>query len=356
LQRQASRLSLRIEHPDRERKNLMSVHRSLGNRLGLPAVLVVALAGTARAGDLDKYLPADSEVVVNVNVRQLLDAPLVKMHALDLAREALKGVDMAEDILNDLGFDPFKDLDRIIAASPGGTDRDRGLLIAHGKFDRAKFKAKAEDVIKTYGDVMKIRKVPDGTGGHYLVYEVNHPEAPMPFFVALPEDNTFLAAPGKDYVVDALKKIGKTEKPALKDKELQALLEKVDARQTVSVAAVGTALKGLLADQAPAEAIAVLDKLTAIGGGLTLGEDIKLEVVASTKDAADARDFRDGAERNLNLALLALAALSQGEKNPGIELALDVVKSLKVKAKDRIIVLKGRVSADDIEEALKQDK
>ncbi len=334
----------------------MLLQHSLAARLGLAALLAVGLAAPARGAELEKYLPDDTEVVVNVNVRQLLDSPLVKKHALELAREALKSVDMAEDVLRDLGFDPFKDLDRVVAASPGGTDKDRGLLIARGKFDRAKFKAKAEEASRTYGDLLKIRKVPDGAGGHHIVYEVNHPEAQLPFYVTLAADNTLLASPGKDYVVDALKKVGKNEKPPLKDKELQALLEKVDERQTVSVAAVSAALKAGALGDALEDVSAVLEKVTAIGGGMTLGEDVKVEVVASTKNAADAKEFRDSADRGLKVALAVLAGLGQGEANPGIELALEVVKNLKVTARDRTIVIKGRVSAETIEDALKKDK
>jgi hypothetical protein len=324
--------------------------------LGLLAVLAASAATPARAGEVDKYLPADSEVVVNVNVRQLLDSPLVKKHALDLAREALKGVDMAEEVLKDLGFDPFKDLDRVVAASPGGADRDRGLLIARGKFDRAKFKAKAEEAARTNGDVLKIRKVPDGSGGHHLVYQVDLPDHPLPYFVALADDNTLLASPGKDYVVDALKKVGSKEPAALKDKDLQALLEKVDERQSVSLAAVSAALKGGLAE-AGEDVAGVLDKISAVGGGLTLGEDVKVEVVVTAVNAADAKEFRDSADQALKLALAGLAVLGQGkESNPGIDLALEVVKSLKVTARGRTIVIKGRVSPDAIEDTLKKDK
>ncbi len=326
-------------------------------RLGLLALLAACLAAPARAGDMDKYLPADSEVVVNVNVRQLLDSPLVKKHALDLAREALKSVDMAEEVLKDLGFDPFKDLDRVLAASPGGADKDRGLLIVHGKFDRDKFKAKAEEAARTNGDILKIRKVPAGTGGHHLVYQIDLPDHPLPYFVALADDNTLLASPGKDYVVDALKKAGPKETAALKDKDLQALLEKVDGRQSVSLAAVSAALKkGALAD-VPEDLAAVLDKISAVGGGLTLGEDIKVEVVITAANAADAKQFRDSADQGLKLALAALAVLDQGkESNPGIDLALEVVKSLKVSARGRVIAITGRVSADAIDDTLKKDK
>jgi hypothetical protein len=330
----------------------MPLHHISG--AGLLAAL--ALTTPARAGELDRYLPVDSEVVVNVNVRQLLDSSLVKKHALELAREALRGVEMADEILKDLGFDPFKDLDRVLYASPTAAEKDRGLLIARGKFDRAKFKAKAEEAARTNSDVLKVRKVPDGSGGHHLIYEVQLPDSALPFFVALADGNTLLASPGKDYVVDALKRVGVTEKPALKDRELQALLEKVDEKQTVSLAAVSAALqKGVLAD-APEEAAEVLGKITAVGGGVTLAEDVKVEVVVTTKNAADAREFRDSADKGLKLALALLAGLSQGEANPGIELALEVVKGLKVSAKDRAIVIKGRVAADVIDEALKKDK
>ena len=73
------------------------------------------LAGPARAAEVDPYLPDDTEVLVTVNVRQVLDSPLVKKSTLEKLREALKDIDMAEDVLKDLGFDPFKDLDRVTA-------------------------------------------------------------------------------------------------------------------------------------------------------------------------------------------------------------------------------------------------
>src|SRR5579884_3882551 len=100
------------------------------------AILLTILLGAVpgRASELDAYLPEDSESVLNVNVRQILDSPLIKKHVLEHAQEALRGEDQVQDILKDLGFDPFKDLDRVIIAAPGGTDKDRGLIIAHGRF------------------------------------------------------------------------------------------------------------------------------------------------------------------------------------------------------------------------------
>jgi hypothetical protein len=334
----------------------MAPHPWFPTRLVPVFAALAAWSAPARAAEVDRYLPADTAIVVNVNTRQLIDSPLVKKHALGLLRDALKGTDMAEDILKDLGFDPFKDLDRVIAAGPGGPDKDRGLLIAHGRFDPAKFKAKAEESAKTYGDVLKIHKLPAGAGGH-LVYEVNTPELPMPVFVALAGPTTLLASPGKDYVVDALKK-GPEARAALKDKDLQALLEKVDGGQSVSLAAAGDALKKTVQAEGGAEDVgATLDKITALGGGVTLGEDIKVEVVVTAKNAAEAREFRDTADQGIRFALAGLAVLGKGdEPRPGLDLLLEVIKSLKVSVKDRSIVIKGKVSAEAIEDTLKKDK
>ena len=52
----------------------MSLHHQLPSlRLGLLIALALAgLAPPARASDMDKYLPADSILVIKVNVREIL--------------------------------------------------------------------------------------------------------------------------------------------------------------------------------------------------------------------------------------------------------------------------------------------
>ncbi len=334
----------------------MSLHPVRIPTLVLATFLAVA---PLRAAELDKYLPADSEVVVNVNVRQLLDSPLFKGHGIRHAREALKDADEVKAILEELGFDPFKHLDRVLVAGPGGNDKDRGLLIAHGHFDVAKFKAKAEESARDHDEALKIHKVPDGAGGKRWVYEVILPEQgdlPGSLFVALADETTLLASPGKDYVVDALKKAGPGGRAALKDKEFEELLQRVDDRQSLSLAAVGAAVKKGV-QEGPPGLLAGLEKFTAVAGGLTLGEDIKVEVVLSTRDTADARELRDTMDRGLKLALAGLAVLGQdSEANAGIDLVLELVKGLRVLSKGKTVTIKGRLSSDAIEDALKNEK
>lgn len=331
----------------------MTPHRLF--RMRHAAILLTVLLGTApgRAAELDPYLPEDSESVLNLNVRQVLDSPLIKKHVLELAQEALRGEDQVQDILKDLGFDPFKDLDRVIIAAPGGTDKDRGLIIVRGRFDGAKFKTKAEKIADNNAEHLKIHKV---LGGKHLVYEVNVQELDMPFFVALAERDVLLASFGKDYVIDALKKSAKKDKPVLKNKEFQALLEKIDDRQSVSMAGIKTdAVKDAIGNL-PGDVKDMVDKIEAVGGGLTLTDEVKLEIVVTAKNAKEAKELRDSADAGLTLIQTFMTAFKQKESNPGLELILEFVKSLRISNKGPAVVVKGRISSDTIDEALKKSK
>jgi hypothetical protein len=323
-------------------------------RLGALALVVAAWAGgPAPAADLDPYLPADTEMVVTINVRQIVDSELFKKNLLAEAREALKGLPEVNDVLKDLGFDPFKDLDRVIVARPGGPDKDRGLVIARGRFDAAKFKAKAEDAARDHGEVLKAAKVPDGSGGHFVVYEVTPPNDEGTWFAALAGKDALLVAPRKDYVVGALKQAKAGKKPALKNKDAQALLARMDPKQSVSVGVVGKALAGS-AGAAPRVVRDLLKGVEAVGGGVTFGEDVKMEVVVAAASEKEAKALRDGAERGLNAALVALALLAGENKQLGP--ALDVVKTVKVTSKGKVVTFKARVTADVVKELLNKEE
>ncbi len=325
------------------------------------AVLIAAVllsASLGRAAEVDPYLPPDTESVLNLNVRQILDSDLIKKNKLvEMAQEALRGNDQVQDILNDLGFDPFKDLDRIVMASPGGTEKDRGLVIVHGRFDVAKFKAKAEEVAKDDAEHLKIHKI---LGGKQLLYEVNVPDVDEPIFVALVGRDTLLYSPGKDYVVDALKKtIGKDQakKPILKNKKFQTLLEKIDARQSLSLAVVDyPAFIQKAIDKAPGDIKDMINKIQALGGGLTISDEFKLELVVTTKNAKDAKDLGDSTKASLNLILGLAAAFTGNDAPPVAEFIVEIVKSLRVTNKGEAVIIKGRVSSDLIEDTLNKKK
>lgn len=304
-------------------------------------------AGSVYSAEIDRYLPEDTEVISALNIRQLLDSPLIRKHGVKLLRDFIDNNQEVKTVLQDLGFDPLKDLDRITTAGPGGKDADKGLLIIHGRFDLAKFHAKANDVVRDNGDVLRIHKLADGTGGQFIVYEVVPAELPNPLFVVLASEKTILVSPGKDYVIDAVKR---KDKPVLKSKDFQALLEKMDARQSFSIAALGSALAKA---ELPDHAKGVLQNLDAIGGGITLSEDINLELVGSARTVQSAKEINQTLNDALNqgLALLSLIATQQKDLAP----VVDIVKTIKCTARDKTVIIKATIPAEVIESWTKKD-
>jgi hypothetical protein len=323
---------------------MFSYHARSIRVLGL-VVAVLLAAVPAQAGEVDKYLPDDTEFVLTINVKQILDSGLVKKYGLENAKMALQGIDQVNDILKDLGFDPFKDLDTVLIAGPGGNEQDKLLITVHGRFNLDKFKAKGDDAAKANSDNLKIHKI-----GGKVVYEVTVAELPLPVFVSLVDRTTVLISPGKDYVVDALKKVD-AEKATVKNKEFATLLERMDGKQSLSMAAIGSALtKG----DVPGPIKEVVELLDAVGGGITIGDDVKLEMVASAKTAKDAKAINDKINDGLTQGLAILALLAG--QNKDLAPVLDIAKTIKSTARNKTVTVKGEISAELIEKAANKKK
>jgi hypothetical protein len=311
--------------------------------LALVAVLAPAPLRAADPVDVDIFLPPDTEIFVRVNLRQVIDSKLAKS-GVEQLRELVKQFDDLNEAFKDLGFDPFQDLDTITFAAPNTNEPDRMLVILHGKYKLDKFKAKGADIAKNIGEFLKLHKVADGTGGQVTVYEVTAPGQDQALFVALPNETTLIVSPGKDYVADAIKR-GKAKGPAaLKNKEFQALLAKMDPKQTLALAGLGDALAKNVGDAAIKE---VLAKVDAVGGGVTLGDDIKLELVIGTKTLQDAKELKATVNDYVTkgLALIGLLALQQKELAP----VVDVLKSVRCNANGKVVTIKAEISAEVIE-------
>src|ERR1700722_3490478 len=136
------------------------------HRLVLGSVLAVGLSTvTARAAEPDRLLPASTDSVVQVNVRQILDADITKKYALEQIKQLLDGND-AKKILTELGLNPLKDIDQVVMGSSGANKDDMKLLvIVHGKFNVDKLTRAAE--AQTKRDPDKLSKVVEGNTTMY---------------------------------------------------------------------------------------------------------------------------------------------------------------------------------------------
>jgi len=324
-------------------------------RLAAVLALVLSVSHSARAAELDPLLPADTETLVRVNFRQLFDAEVFKSKLLGPARQMLKESPEVADVLNDLGFDLFKDLDKVIVASPTGTETDRGLVIVRGTFDLAKFKKKADDTLESNPDVLKVHKVPLGGGDTHILYEVVVPNQDLSLYVALVDSKTLVVSPGKDYVVDGLKKVKLKQKAVLKNKDFQALLEKLDPKLTVSMAVLGKAFAGGDNEGALPEAVTkTLANVEAIGGGLLVSNEFKAELVVVGKDERSARVLRETTDKAVKVALVGLTLL--GENRKELSLLLEVLKTVKVSGKGKTVGFTARLTADVLDDFFKKDE
>jgi hypothetical protein len=295
----------------------------------LIAAAALVLTGPARAADADKYLPDDTEAVVTVNVPQLLAAPLLQAN-IDKFKQALKASEEAQKTLQALGFDPLKDVERATLAV-GSRDAEKFLLIIRGRFDPAKFQAKAEEVVKQRGDTLKVHPVGGGT-----VYETNVP-GQTNMFVAVLDGTTLVASPGKEPVADALDKKAGKKQPAPK-KALLDLIARADSRQTISVAVVGGS-KGL-------------EKVESVTGGLAVADDIRLDLTVATKDADSAKEVSGQITTGLTSAQAFVALLANGQR----ELAplVGLLGTIKTTADGSRVSVKGQVTREDIEKVIKK--
>jgi len=317
--------------------------------LGLASLL---LAAPARAADVDKLLPNDTETVASINVKQILNSALVKKFGIDKIKDAIKNQEMVQKILDELGFDIFKDLESILIAGPGGSETDKGLIIVRGNFNIKKMKTKAEGLAKDMKDVIKAVSVPDGLGGKYEFWEVTPPDNPQSLFVSLLSNDTILAAPGKDYLIDALDKQAGRKKAALKNKDMAGLISRMDTKQSLYVGLLGASLeKSPLANEEKAKEI--IEKLADASIGLTIEKDIVLEIGITAKGTKEAKDLEDSIKDGLN-QLLGIAALLGGN-NKQIAPLVDILKTVKPSLKDKTITVKATVDSETLEKIVPKE-
>ena len=311
-------------------------------------------SGALSAADIDPLVPPDTQRYLSINVKSALSAPLFEKQLLGPVKDLLGETPEVKEILDELGFDPLKDLHRVIFAMPGGTDTDRGLTIAHGTFDVAKFEKRAKDAAENNDDVFKVHKVKLGAEATATVWEVIVPGQDTSIFVALVSNKIMVASPGKDYVIDALKQHRAKKKATLKNKDFQALVENLDVKQTISIAVLGKSLATAAGDLLPAGFADSLGKIEAIGGGLTITNEVKLDILVTSKDATSAESIRTMLDKGVKLGMVGLALLTDDRKD--LEVLLEVVKTIKISGKGKVVSVSAKLTADMLKDFFEKSK
>jgi len=298
----------------------------------------------AQAAEIDPCVPDGADLVLHVNVRQFLDAPVVGKHVLPDLKAAWERDGFKPRLIAErLKFDPFKDVASITVAGPARQATDKMLVIVHGRFDI--------DTLQTAADIYGNRGADDFKAhkqGEQRYYEFKEPRTGRTVFAAFLDKETFVLSPSRDAVLAAALRQRAKKAPRLA-KELESLLGKVDGKQTVWLA-------GIVSDDLKKDLLSnpqvrkTAEALQSIQGGISVAEGIRAEILIQTSDARAAAEIRkllDGIK-----SLVSLAVTDTDSDRLGT-LPADLVNAVKVATDKDAVTLKVAASAEQIEKSLK---
>jgi hypothetical protein len=312
------------------------------------ALLTLAIStSSVYAGDSDKYLPADSEFIVRLSVRQILDAPALKddkdalPRAKKIVEQLLADYEPALKHLDAAGVDLYRDITTLTLALAGDADPENAFLILDGKFDPAKFQAAA----KKPAAGLKVIKLAGRD-----VFELKLPGLDQPVFACLLDEKTLVAGGKKDSIAAAVAKTKDKTEPA---KKVQTLLALLDAKQHLSFAGtrpVTVKLLGMLqlpfGDQLPM----LLQDAEAIHGGLTIGKEVDLTVRFPTRDEKTARQFFQ--QMTIVVAVARGVIAKEAKKDKGLLPLVELMKTLRTGVEGTAVVWRAQLSLAAAEKLL----
>lgn len=318
----------------------------------------LAAAPAARAADVDPLLPKETEQVVFVNVKQMMESDLFKTFAKKQVEEMLKQGE-AKAVLEMLGLDPMKDIGTITAGAWGDNPENMSLVaVVRGSFDADKILKTAEQVAPQSGG--KLSMVEEGDFKLMKMIGDND----KPFFASVADGKTMVVGTDKKTVATSLKANKDRAKPAL-SKELTALMAKQDEKASMFLCGVlGDKLAALpIPDdlgQLPIKGADLKKQLAAVTDlSITIRatKDATLDLTLGVKDAESAAGLGKTAEQLVNLAkILPLLLAQQEQLKPLLPIINEGVNSLKAKATKSDVTLSLKITGDAIGKAVKGDQ
>ena len=316
----------------------------------LGVTLAAAVLGApACAADIDKYLPDQTLLVVSLNVKQLLNAPLLKSDE----KAYKQGLAEATKALEGFGVDPAKDVNRVVFAAGEEMKAKGFLVLVVGHFDPAKLQAKLDELAKDPKNNLKAIEV-DGA----KVYQGKVPQQNMPapgarlpervYFTVLDEGHMGVAL-DEGALKDALAKKSGARKADVKKKVLD-LIGQMSPQQTVALVVVP-----------PPEALAgsPVAGLTDVTGGVTVSDGVKTELKFATKDANAAKTLAQLIEDGLNQAKQFIPAIAGSQPGFGplvVAIVKELMDSIKTTAKQDAVIVQSTISKEFIEKNSKKDQ
>lgn len=262
-----------------------------------------------RAADIERILPDDTQVIISLDIRQILDSDIAKKY--ELTKELRKSLTHDSNYssmltsMDSVGLDPLKDIHRLTLATPGRLDGEHYFLCVHGRFDAARIHAEIEKLMRDHPKAIACSKE-----GAFHLYDLTfEKDGKREGIYACLKDDTLMTSPVKGYLLEAIEKsAGKRE--AKFAKPLQTLVGRQDAKTSAWGAALATpAMREELAKLPQAKQLA--EKLECMSGAITLSGGIDAQILLQATDATVAKDARQKLEGAKAFGLLAVKEVEQ---------------------------------------------
>jgi hypothetical protein len=309
------------------------------------ALAAVLLAAPGPAAEIDKYLPDGTVFVLSLNVKNLIESPLLRGD-----EKAFKtAMGEAAKALEDFGVDPGKDLNRIVIAAGAGQDApNNALVLIEGTFNTAKLQTQLANLAKE--KKANIEPAEDAPAGVYQVklppQARRGPGMPDRFLFTVLDRNFLAIAANQAALGDVLAKKKGEKKTEIKP-DMLTEIQKINPKETASVVIMPP--KELLAG-GPAAG------MTKITGGVTVGQGVKTDLLLSTKDADAANDLAKAINDGLAQVkqLIPIFAGNQPGVGPKeIGMITELIDSFKATAQPKGVSIKSEISKDFIDKAKK---
>ncbi len=308
--------------------------------LACTAVLLF-LASAGRAADPHSLIPGDAKVILVIKPGQVFDAPLIDRDKPVTLRALL---DRDPKHAKSLELKMLKQSTTALIALPSVGDARKIFVVLQGKFDPAAVRKivteEFKDAVKQHGEgataILECRGDPVKAGGV---------TTPTVLYLAVPDETTCLVSYGsKDDLVAALAK-----KSAGTPAALRQLLEKNDKEAAISYALVNH-LEGPLEKWKDIKR--GFELFQGLHGWVRVEEEPIGQFVVVCGTEKDAQELHELMTKGLNTVTGTVAALTQITKT--LTPALDVLRTVRVRLKDKQITVRGKLERDTLEDLIQR--